>query len=61
MAIHPRDGEVTNRQCRELTEDFNQCKFTAVVVEITQRSLVPDSPDLTITKEILIDQRWGRT
>lgn len=59
-ALHPTDGWVTTRQCRGLTEDFSQCEFSSVLVRITQKPLDPDAPDLTITREMPLDARWGR-
>lgn len=60
-AYLPGEGDITSRVCRGLTSDFDQCDFSSVTITITQKSLVPDTPDITIKKEIAIDPRWGRT
>ncbi len=62
MANHPDEtAPVTARICRGLTSNFDSCDFVSISVEIEQQSLVPDTPNLTITKEIAINQRWGRS
>lgn len=70
FAASHRDGStVTEADCRngewdpetDPTTFFDRCDFATVSVKLVQRSLVPDTPDLTIFKEIAIDERWGRT
>lgn len=64
------DGQLRQRNCgtdpakhpnTALAGDYDACDFVSVSLTISQESLVSQVGEITISKEVALDPRWGRT
>lgn len=62
MANHRDGSSVTEIECQELEVGaFDDCDFTSITVTLTYLNPAPNTPDVTITRQIAIHPAWERT